>query len=98
MASFTYEEFQEPIGLACSKGNIFVADNGARSIFVFDLDGKFKHVIKRDKFSLLGGVAISSDDQTLVVADTSLFIISEAGQQFDQVIQVSPVNLFIYIH
>jgi sugar lactone lactonase YvrE len=89
VSSFTYAAFEEPIGLCVDrKGNIFVADNGARSVFVFDSDGNFKYVIKRDKFSLLGGVAVGPDDNTLVVADTSLFVINGAGPQFDKEIAV----------
>lgn len=90
-SSFTYNGFVEPIGISVDrKGNIFVADNGAKSIFAFDTEGKFKYSIQRDSFGLLGGVAVSPDDKTVVVADTSLFVISGVGssQQQDREIKV----------
>lgn len=77
---FTWQGFVEPIGISVDrKGNVFVADNGAKSIFAFDSEGKFKYGIQRDSFGLLGGVAVSPDDKTVVVADTSLFVISTVG-------------------
>ena len=91
LSSFTYGGFVEPIGISVDrKGNIFVADNGAKSIFAFDTEGKFKYSIQRDSFGLLGGVAVSPDDKTVVVADTSLFVISGLGssQQQDREIKV----------
>ncbi|XP_021950432.1 tripartite motif-containing protein 2 isoform X3 [Folsomia candida] len=88
ISMFTYDEFVEPVSLCVDKkGDIYIVDNGKKQIFVFDMDGKFKHDIKREAFSLLGGVAVGSDDQTLVVADTSLLIISGAGPQYDKEIK-----------
>lgn len=90
-STFTYHGFVEPIGLSVDrKGNVFVADNGAKSIFAFDSEGGFKYAIQRDSFGLLGGVCVSPDDKTVVVADTSLFVISGVGaaQKLDREIKV----------
>jgi len=63
-------------------------------VFVFDTDGNFKYVIRRDKFSLLGGVAVGADDNTLIVADMSLYVVNGAGQQFDREITVAGKGRF----
>lgn len=40
--SFTYNAFQEPIGIAIDRtyGHVLVADNGMSCVYVFDADGK----------------------------------------------------------
>lgn len=85
IANFTHSEFVEPIGIAVDLfGNIYVVDNGARSIFVFDTQSEFKSKIFRSKFELLGGVAISDDGKTVVVGDMSLFIIDNSNNEQPQ--------------
>lgn len=43
LLSWGYDSFVEPIAIAVDPiyGHILVADNGARSVFVFDSDGKY---------------------------------------------------------
>ncbi|CAG7825030.1 unnamed protein product [Allacma fusca] len=80
LSTLTHPAFEEPIGVCVDpKGNILVADNGARAVFIFDHQGAPKHTIKRDNFGLLGGVAIGPNGKTVIVADMSLFILGEAS-------------------
>ena len=82
IGNFTHSGFVEPIGISIDlEGSIYVVDNGARTIFVFDSQGAPKSHIHRDNFELLGGVAISSDGKSLVVGDTSLYIIDISGNE-----------------
>ena len=82
ISTLSYAGFEEPIGISVdTKGNIYVADNGARAIFIFDSNGASRFSIKRDHFNLLGGVAIGPDGKTIVVADVSLFILSDINSQ-----------------
>lgn len=56
LKDFTYNAFQEPIGIAVDKsyGHILVADNGMSCVFVFDSDGKILfQVIKHVYFTYL---------------------------------------------
>jgi len=79
---FTSTEFVEPVGISVDpKGNTYVADNGARAVFVFDPNGLPKEAIRRDSFGLLGGVAVDRDGRTVVVADMSLLILGEGGDR-----------------
>ena len=81
LGKWTHAEFVEPIGISVDgKGNIYIADNGARTIFVFDSNGIGKSKIHRDSFGLLGGVTVGGDGQSVIVADMSLFIIREGSK------------------
>jgi len=95
LAKFTNDSFLEPIGLAVDgKGQIYVADNGAHSIFILDPNGQLKRKIERN-FSLMGGVAVGADGRTLVVADISLFVVNlETEKNNDVEIQVGGKGRF----
>ncbi len=80
LGKFSSPDFVEPIGISVDgKGRVYIADNGARAIFVFESDGSFSSAIRRESFGLLGGVAVAPDGKTVIVADMSLFILSGEG-------------------
>jgi len=77
LSTVGHSGFVEPIGISADrKGDIYVADNGTRSIFCFDLNGEYKYTIKRESFKLLGGI-VTPGEKCIVVADTALHIMKE---------------------
>lgn len=84
IGQFTHPDFMEPIAVAVnSKGEVLVADNGPRCVFVFDHDGMLIRALGARgspvSFGLIVAVAVGKDDDILV-ADTQVRIFSRGGQ------------------
>ncbi|KFM68231.1 Tripartite motif-containing protein 2, partial [Stegodyphus mimosarum] len=82
---FTHAEFVEPIDLAInSKGQIFVADNGAASVFAFEPSGTF--VLKfGSTFNLISSIAIGPLDE-IIVSDSRIQIFTSGGQFLREIV------------
>ena len=82
---FTHPSFEEPISVAVnSKGEIIVADNGGKKVFIFDNQGQLLHQIggkgtQRGQFKLIGCVIVGANDEILV-SDHRIQAFSRGGK------------------
>ena len=91
---FGHSDFVEPTYLAVnSRGEILVADNGARCVFIFHPSGKLKCKIpgKSDAaarpgpgFGVIGALSVGPEDE-IMIADSTIHIFSSAGERLRQV-------------
>ncbi|RWS07481.1 tripartite motif-containing protein 2-like protein, partial [Dinothrombium tinctorium] len=83
---FSHKELVEPTCIAVNnEGEIFVADNGANTVFIFHPSGKLKKKIENinnkgvPRFSVIGAINIGPNNE-LIVADSRIQIFSSDGK------------------
>lgn len=89
---FSHNELVEPTCLAVnSKGEILVADNGARSLFVFHPSGKLRLKIpsqpqksQKPLFGVVGALTVGPADE-IIIADSCIHVLSDDGQPLREV-------------
>ncbi|GBP88495.1 Tripartite motif-containing protein 2 [Eumeta japonica] len=74
------ERLVEPVAVACDAPSrrVAVADNGARTVFVFDQRGDIVLEVGEGQLGLVGGVALS--EELLVVADSAVRVYGPRGE------------------
>lgn len=67
----------EPVCVAAASRRLAVADNGARTVFLFDIHGNIEREVGNGELGLVGGLALSED--LLVIADVAVRVYDLEG-------------------